>query len=302
MNDRIDLHTHSVVSDGTDTPAELVRYAKEKGLRAVALTDHDSIDGIEEAEAVGGEAGVEVIPGVELSAEFPEGAMHFLGLFIDRTVPSFLRRLTVFQAARRERNPKIVKKLQEMGFKITEGEITAAARGGQAGRPHFARVLMEKGYVHSMAEAFERYIGDGGPAYVKKPQPSPEECIALIHEADGVAVLAHPNTLRLPVERLGPLFERLVKAGLDGIEAYYSTHTPEETVRYERLADAWNLAKSGGSDFHGKHKPQIDLGVGRGTLHVPYSLLEELRGRTKRKKIEILQGFEILNPCKDKVE
>jgi predicted metal-dependent phosphoesterase TrpH len=283
MNDRIDLHTHSTVSDGTYTPAELVRHAKEKGLRAISLTDHDTIDGIEEAEAVGREVGVEVIPGVELSADFSEGAMHLLGLFIDRTAPSFLQRLAVFQAARRERNPKIIKKLQEMGFKITEEEVTAAARGGQAGRPHFARVLMEKGYVHSITEAFEKYIGDGGPAYVKKYQPSPEECIALIHEANGVAVLAHPNTLRLPDDKLNGLFERLVKTGLDGIEVYYSTHTPEETARYERLADTWNLAKSGGSDFHGNHKPQIDLGVGKGTLRIPYSLLETLRRRKERR-------------------
>lgn len=284
MNGWIDLHTHSTVSDGTYTPAELVRYAKDKGLRAIALTDHDNIDGIEEAQRVGGEIGVEVIPGVELSADFTEGAMHLLGLFIDRTPPSFLRRLAVFQAARRERNPKIVKKLQEMGFKITEEEVTAAARGGQAGRPHFARVLMEKGYVHSITEAFEKYIGDRGPAYVKKPQPSPEECIALIHEANGVAVLAHPNTIHLPDQRLSALFDRLLKAGLDGVEVYYSTHTPEETARYERLADEWSLAKTGGSDFHGKHKPQINLGVGRGNLHVPYSLLEDLQRRRRGSK------------------
>lgn len=283
LNGRIDLHTHSTVSDGTYTPAELVWYAKEKGLQVIALTDHDSIDGIAEAEAVGRKVGVEVIPGVELSTEFPEGAMHLLGLFVDRTAPSLLRRLAVFQAARRERNPKIVKKLREIGFKITEEEVSAAAGCGQAGRPHFARVLMEKGYVQSIAEAFEKYIGDGGLAYVKKPQPSPEAGIALIHEAEGVAVLAHPNTLRLPVEKLGPLFERLAQAGLDGIEVYYSTHTSEETARYERLAAEWNLAKSGGSDFHGEHKPQIDLGVGRGTLRVPYSLLEDLRRRKDRR-------------------
>lgn len=283
MNDRIDLHTHSTVSDGTYTPEELVRYAKEKGLRAIALTDHDRIDGIAEAEAVGRKVGVEVISGVELSADFLDGAMHLLGLFVDRTASSFLQRLAVFQAARRERNPKIVKKLREMGFNITEEEVEAAAKGGEAGRPHFARVLMEKGYVQSIAEAFERYIGDRGPAYVRNPQPSPEACIALIHEAEGVAILAHPNTLRLPVEKLGLLFERLAKAGLDGIEVYYSTHTPEETARYERLAAEWNLAKSGGSDFHGEHKPQIDLGVGRGTLRVPHSLLEDLRRRKYRR-------------------
>lgn len=288
MNGRIDLHTHSTISDGTDTPAELVRYAKKKGLRAIALTDHDRIDGIEEAQTVGGEVGVEVIPGVELSAEFSEGAMHLLGLFIDRTSPSFLRRLAVFQTARRERNPKIVQKLQEMGFKITEEEVAAAAGGRQAGRPHFARVLMQKGYVHSMTEAFERYIGDGKPAYVKKPQPSPEACIALIHEANGIAVLAHPNTIHLTDQKLSALFERLVKAGLDGVEVYYSTHTPEEIVRYERLADAWNLAKTGGSDFHGEHKPHIDLGVGKGTLRVSYSLLEDLRRRKQKKKTEIM--------------
>lgn len=283
MNDRIDLHTHSTVSDGTDTPAELIRYAKEKGLRAIALTDHDSIDGINEAQSVGREVGVEVIPGVELSADFSDGALHLLGLFVDRGALPFLERLSVFQAARRERNPKIVQKLQEMGFKITEEEVTAAAGGGQAGRPHFARVLMEKGYVHSITEAFEKYIGDGRPAHVEKPQPTPEACIALIHEANGVAVLAHPNTLRLSDDKLNGLFERLVNAGLDGIEVYYSTHTPEETARYERLAAEWNLAKSGGSDFHGEHKPQIDLGVGKGTLHVPYSLLETLRRRKERR-------------------
>lgn len=281
MNDRIDLHTHSTVSDGTDTPAELIRYAKEKGLRAIALTDHDSIDGINEAQSVGREVGV--IPGVELSADFSDGALHLLGLFVDRGALPFLERLSVFQAARRERNPKIVQKLQEMGFKITEEEVTAAAGGGQAGRPHFARVLMEKGYVHSITEAFEKYIGDGRPAHVEKPQPTPEACIALIHEANGVAVLAHPNTLRLSDDKLNGLFERLVNAGLDGIEVYYSTHTPEETARYERLAAEWNLAKSGGSDFHGEHKPQIDLGVGKGTLHVPYSLLETLRRRKERR-------------------
>ena len=290
MNGKIDLHTHSTLSDGTYTPADLVCYAKVKGLRAMALTDHDSVEGLEEAVALGRKIGVEIIPGVELSAEFPEGAMHLLGFFVERTSPSFLRRLSLLQVARRERNPKIVKKLQGLGFKITEEEVAAAAGGGQVGRPHFARVLMKKGYVQTITEAFERYLGEGRPACIEKAQFSPEECIDLIHEANGVAVLAHPNTLRLPVEKWGPLFERLVKSGLDGIEVYYSTHTPEETARYERLAAEWNLVKTGGSDFHGQIKPNIDLGIGTGALQVPYSLLDDLRKRKADQTRSTYQG------------
>lgn len=275
INDMIDLHTHSAFSDGTFTPADLVRYAKEKGLRAIALTDHDCVDGVEEAISTGGEIGVDVIPGLELSAEFPEGIMHLVGLFVDRSSLPFLRQLAVLQAARRERNPKIVRKLQELGFEITYNEVAAAAGGGQVGRPHFARVLMEKGYVRTIGEAFEKYVGDGRPACVKKAQFSPEECIALIHEAGGAAVLAHPSTLRLPDGKVGSLFERLVQAGLDGLEVYYSGYSHEEILRYERLAAEWRLAKTGGSDFHGANKPHIDLGA----LRIPYSLLDDLRQR-----------------------
>ena len=279
MDGKIDLHTHSTFSDGTYPPAELVRYAKAKGLRAMAITDHDSVEGLEEARMQGEEIGVEIVSGIELSAEIPEGAMHLLGFLLEPDAPSLRSRLSLLQAARRERNPKMVKKLRELGFKITEEEVAAASGGGQIGRPHFARVLMKKGYVETITEAFEKILGEGKPAYVGKAQFSPEECVDLIHEAAGVAVLAHPNTLRLPEEKWGPLLERLVKAGLDGMEVYYSTHTPEETARYGRLAEKWNLVKTGGSDFHGQIKPDIDLGVGAGALQVPYSLLEDLRKR-----------------------
>lgn len=287
MNGGVDLHTHSTFSDGTYTPTDLVRYAKKKSLRALALTDHDSVRGIGEAAAAGKEAGVEVIPGVELSAAFPGGAMHLLGLFVEPASAPFLDHLSILQATRRERSPRIVKKLQDLGLKITEEEVAAVAGGGEAGRPHFARVLMEKGYVQTITEAFERYVGDGGPAFVERFQFSPEACMTLIHEAGGVAVLAHPRTLRLPADRLAPLLERWVKAGLDGIEVYYGTHTPEETVRYERLAAEWNLAATGGSDFHGDNRPGIDLGVGTGSLFVPYSLLDSLRVRRGRRMSEL---------------
>ena len=192
MSDFIDLHTHSTASDGTFTPTKLVHYAKTKGLRALALTDHDCIDGLKEAMAAGKDVGVEVIPGVELSAEFPNGTMHILGFFVDPSDPIFLQRLATLQEARSQRNPKIVKKLQDLGVKIAYEEVVAASGGGQVGRPHFAQVLMEKGYVKTIGEAFEKYLRNGGPAYVEKERFSPEGSIALIHEAGGVAVLAHP--------------------------------------------------------------------------------------------------------------
>jgi predicted metal-dependent phosphoesterase TrpH len=277
----IDLHTHSTASDGSFSPVKLIRYARTKGLRAVALTDHDCIDGLEEAIAVGNEIGVEVIPGIELSAKFNNGGMHILGYFVNPSDPVFLQRLSMLQEARRQRNPKIVKKLQDLGMNISYEEVVAASGGGQVGRPHFAQVLVNKGFVRTIAEAFEKYLRNGGSAYVEKDRLSPEESIALIHEAGGVAVLAHPFTLHLPVDQLDPLFERLVQGGLDGLEVYYSVHTPEQTAQYERLAERWGLVKTGGSDFHGDYKPKIDLGVGMGDLQVPYSILEELRQRKK---------------------
>jgi hypothetical protein len=277
----IDLHTHSTASDGSYSPTDLIRYAKTKGIRALALTDHDCADGLQEAMAAGKETGVEVIPGVELSAKFPNGTMHVLGLFVNPSDPIFLQQLAVLQEARSQRNPKMVKKLQDLEIKITYDEVVAASGGGQVGRPHFARVLMEKGYVKTIGEAFEKYLKNGGPAYVEKERFSPEECITLIHKAGGVAILAHPLTLGLPFEQMDELLERLTTAGLDGMEVYYSVHTPEQTTQYEQLASKWGLVATGGSDFHGEYKPKIDLGVGTGNLQVPYSVLEELKRRKK---------------------
>ncbi len=277
----IDLHTHSTASDGSYSPTDLIRYAKTKGLRALALTDHDCVDGLQEAIDVGKKMGLEVIPGVELSAKFPNGTMHILGLFVNPSDPIFLQRLAVLQEARSQRNPKIVKKLQDLGIKITYDEVVTASGGGQVGRPHFARVLMEKGYVKTIGEAFEKYLKNGGTAYVEKERFSPAECITLIHKAGGVAILAHPFTLYLSVEELDRLLEQLTPTGLDGLEVYYSVHTPEQTAQYEQLARKWGLVATGGSDFHGEYKPKIDLGVGTGSLQVPYSVLEELKRREK---------------------
>ena len=277
-NPCIDLHTHTTASDGSMTPTELIRRAVSKGLAAIAVTDHDCVDGVEEALTEGRRQGIEVIPGLEISAEFDRGTMHILGFFVDWKKESLQRRLFELQEARRLRNPKITKKLQEQGLEITHEEVVAASGGGQVGRPHFAKVLVQKGYVASMEEAFEKYLKRGGPGYIEKFRFSPQESIALIHEAGGVAVLAHPFTLGLKsAEMENSLLAELTQTGLDGIEVYYSKNAPEDTIHYLRLCESYGLLPTGGSDFHGAHKPDIDLGIGRGNLQVPLKLLEALR-------------------------
>ncbi|MBI3595634.1 MAG: PHP domain-containing protein [Nitrospirae bacterium] len=289
MTDRwIDLHTHSTASDGSLTPMELIRYAATKRLGALALTDHDCVDGLNEAVAEGERLGIEVIPAVELSADHPEGTMHVLGFFINRRHEGFCSRLRRLQEARKERNPKIVQKLQGLGLNITYDEVVAASGGGQVGRPHFAKVLIQKGYVSSMHEAFERYLKKGAPGYVEKFRFSPQEAIAAIHEAGGVAVLAHPFTLyKEPSAMLDPLLGVLAGNGLDGMEVVYSTYSEEQSRYYRELAEKYHLLASGGSDFHGAHKPGIDLGVGMGKLQIPFELLEPLRKKSRGHGVSI---------------
>ncbi|MBI3810668.1 MAG: PHP domain-containing protein [Nitrospirae bacterium] len=291
MGRRIDLHAHSTASDGSLTPPELIRYAADKKLSAMALTDHDCVDGLDEAVAEGERLGIEVIPAVELSADHPDGTMHILGFFVDRRHEGFCGRLRRLQEARRERNPKIIQNLQSLGLNLTYDEVVAASGGGQVGRPHFAKVLVQKGYVSSMQEAFERYLKKGAPGYVEKFRFSPQDAIAAIHEAGGVAVLAHPFTLykdnSVPLD---PLLEGLSQAGLDGIEVIYSTYSGEQTRYYRERAEKYNLLPSGGSDFHGAHKPGIDLGVGQGRLEVPYELLEPLRKKAQGYKVSVHAG------------
>lgn len=282
MKDRlIDLHTHSTASDGSLTPTELIRYAARKRLAALALTDHDGVDGLNEAVAEGKRLGIEVIPGVELSADHPDGTMHILGFFIDPRHEGFCARLRRLQAARGERNPKIIQKLQNLGLKITYDEVVAASGGGQVGRPHFAKVLVQKGYVSSMQGAFERYLKKGAPGYVEKFRFSPQEVITAIHEAGGVAVLAHPFTLfKDPSAKLDPYLGVLAGIGLDGLEVMYSSYSEEQNRTYRELAEKYHLLPSGGSDFHGSHKPGIDLGTGTGNLQIPVELLEPLRKKS----------------------
>jgi hypothetical protein len=280
---RIDLHTHTIASDGTFSPAELVRLARRLGLAAVAVTDHDTANGLDEALEAGRALGIEVVPGIEISAEFQPGTMHMLGYFIQPDRPVFAEKLRVLQEARRDRNPIIAAKLNALGLKITMDEVRAAAGSEQVGRPNFARVLLDKGYVSTMGEAFDRYLTKGGPAYVDKFRLSPAESVELIHQGRGLAVLAHPFTLDLDGPALDSLVADLAASGLDGLEVYYPEHDSDQTRACLELAARHGLAVTGGSDFHGDNKPEVALGSGfQENLAVPAELLEALRRRLDR--------------------
>jgi predicted metal-dependent phosphoesterase TrpH len=274
----IDLHLHTTASDGVMTPSEIVNYAKNKGLLAIAITDHDTIEGLEEGLLEGERIGLEVIPGIEISAEHSPGSMHLLGFFIDIHHPTLKERLGYLQKARAERNPRMAEKLNKLGIDITFDEVLKASGGGQVGRPHFAQVLIEKGYVRSFQEAFDRFLKKGGSAYVEKMRFSAEESIHFINEANGVAVLAHPNTLQLNgYSELENLILRLVRKGLRGIEAYYPEHSAQEVAQYKTLAERHGLLVTGGTDYHGIEKNGLDIGVGRGEMKLPYSIVENLK-------------------------
>ncbi|MEW6377703.1 MAG: PHP domain-containing protein, partial [Thermodesulfobacteriota bacterium] len=211
----VDLHLHTTASDGVMRPSEIVRYAKVKGLQAIAITDHDTIEGLEEGLSEGERIGFEVIPGVEISAKHSPGSMHLLGYFLDIHHPLLNERLKYLQKARAERNPKIVEKLNQMGIKVTYEEVLEASGGGQVGRPHFAHVLVERGYVRNFQEAFDRFLKKGAPAYVEKIRFTASEAIHFIREANGVAVLGHPKTLGVDgYSALESLLLQLVEEGL----------------------------------------------------------------------------------------
>jgi predicted metal-dependent phosphoesterase TrpH len=273
----IDLHIHSTASDGSLSPEEVVVYAKHKGAAAISLTDHDTIEGLEAALSAGEVKGLEVIPGLEISAQHPGGSMHILGYYIDPSDPHLNQELRRLQKARRERNPKIISKLQSLGFPIEYNQVQAIAKG-QIGRPHIAQVLLKIGVVSSLEEAFQKYLGKSAPAYVEKFRFSPSESISMIIQAGGIPVLAHPFTLNYPSLRdLKILIEKLRDDGLKGIEVLYSEHSTDQTRDYLSLVKELDLIYTGGSDFHGSLKTKVDLLTGKGDLKIPYRIVERLK-------------------------
>ena len=273
----IDLHTHSLFSDGSMTPEELVRAAKDAGLTAIALTDHDTVGGIERATAEGERLGVEIVPGVELSTE-GISQVHVLGYYIDKEHPALKEAFAIQQEERKRTHEKYMEKLQAHGFDICEEDVRKVAPVGSVGRAHYAKVMMEKGYVASVAEAFQKYLYVGAPCYVKREVMTPEQGIELIHKAGGVAFFAHPYQTKLSDEGIFDLMKQLKQAGLDGVEGYYSEYTPEMGEKFRGLANKRGLMLSGGSDFHAAMKPHIAIGSGiANNLSVDYALLDEIK-------------------------
>jgi predicted metal-dependent phosphoesterase TrpH len=278
---RIDLHTHSTHSDGSFHPGHLVELAKEKGLRAIALTDHDTVAGVEEAMIAGEALGVEVVPGVEISAQFGPGTMHILGYYIQTTDQELARALETLQQARAARNPKIIERLQTLGLKITMAEVLDLS-GEQIGRPHIAQVLVQRGYVSDITEAFSRYLKKGAAAYVEKFRFTPQEAIGLIRKAGGLASLAHPFTLGVgEPKELSQVVKELQALGLEGIEVFYPGHTEAMTACYNDVVKRLGLLPTGGSDFHGDLKNGSDLGGGQQADNLDYAMLQALKERLK---------------------
>lgn len=282
MEKRIDLHTHSNCSDGSTTPRELLAHAAKMKLAAIALTDHDTVIGLDEAAAAAKAEGIEFVPGVELSTEGICQA-HILGYYFDPRSERLQELFAAQQAERKVSNRKYLERLAAHGFVITDAELRALVPHGGIGRAHYAKIMMDKGYVSSVAEAFDKYLGVGKPCYVKREVIHPIDAISVIHDAGGVAFLAHPHQTKLPPDELYAFVKELRDAGLDGLEGYYSEYTPEMGKAFRAMASEFGLALSGGSDYHAEMKPHIELGHGiNNNLTVPYQVLTDIKALAGR--------------------
>lgn len=274
--DTIDLHTHSTFSDGTFTPSQLVKYAEEKGLKAFALTDHDTTEGIKEAKSI--ETNVEVISGVEISTRYDKKEIHIVGLYVNENDADLNKQLKYYREKRVTRNFEILEKLNSLGVDITIDDVKESCTGDVISRAHIAKALVSKGFVGSYTEAFDRYLGDNKCAYVPRETLNYEESMELITKAGGVPVLAHPLLYKMSDTNLENMMVKLRQKGLKAVEVYYSTHSNSDTQHIMAMANRVGLIYSGGSDFHGATKPKIDMGTGMGKLAVPYEILEKIRG------------------------
>lgn len=272
----VDLHVHSTASDGTDDPADVVRRAARLRLGTIALTDHDTLAGITEARRSAAASGIDLIAGAELSVDWPTGKMHLLVYFLEPTSGPLQDRLEWLREGRQERNALILKRLRDLGFEIGMSEVEAQAHGPSVGRPHIADSLVAAGYFETRGAAFVDLLGDGGRAYVQRRRLSAAEAITLARDSGAVPVIAHPYTIGLSRDDYSAAFRELTTFGLGGIEAYYPEHSPALREHLADLAASLGIVATGGSDYHGTGKPDIELGAGRGDLTVPATVVAEL--------------------------
>ena len=272
----IDLHIHSTFSDGTLTPKEIVKKAEQSGISVIALTDHDTFNGLDDFLSVKSDK-IEKVKGIEISVQMRDFNFHLVGLFIDYMNEEFAEKINYLKKARIDRNRKIVSKLNELGFGISYEELEKIA-GEEIGRPHFSELLIRKGYFKDKREVFDKLLKKGAPAYFDKFRYDPLEAINLVKKkAKGISILAHPGLLPFKRKEKYKIIKELKEAGLDGLEVYYSEHTAEEVQFLEQVAKELNLVVSGGTDFHGDNKQGISLGVGRGNLKIDYNVYEKLK-------------------------
>ena len=277
----VDLHLHSTASDGTDPPARIVELAVAAGLDAIALTDHDNLDGIAEARSAA-PAGFEVVSGTELSVEWNDRAVHLLVYFLEPGAGPLQDRLVWLQQSRHHRNLRIVERCNRLGIDITFDEVMAEAEGRGVGRPHFAAVMMRKGHVASISEAFDRYLGAGGLLYEPRDRLGAAEAIELAIASGAVTSLAHPHTVAEGRDDFASTFRGLAALGLHAIEAQYAEYDPAMRRHLASQAAGLGLIATGGSDYHGTYKPGLSVGVGKGDLTVPTETLEALRAAAAR--------------------
>lgn len=276
MDNAIDLHVHSTISDGTFTPMEIVELAKDINLSAISLTDHDSVLGIKSMRSLCALAKINFIPGVELSTDYNGTEVHILGYFIDETNNYFCNQLSNFVDSRNNRTELMLEKLRKNGFSISFDELNRQFENSIITRAHIAKYLYNTNQINSIEEAFNKYIGDDCPCFVRRELISSIDAIKLIHDANGIAFVAHPTLYHMNYKEINDMVNELCKNGLNGIEAIYSTYKNDEEGQMKKIARDYNLLISGGSDFHGTNKPFIHLGCGRGNLHVPTSVYDNI--------------------------